>query len=80
MKRSIPKGDKKKKKEVTADIAKLESDLSERQEKELNALQDDVDKGDTTQACVKFSQCGLVVRLQDLQSQVCGFESYQANH
>ncbi|XP_038070453.1 deubiquitinase OTUD6B-like [Patiria miniata] len=40
LKRSIPKGDKKKKKEVTTEIAKLESDLSQRQEEELSSLKE----------------------------------------
>lgn len=35
LKHSVPKGDKKKKKEVTAQIALLEADLDQKQEEEL---------------------------------------------
>lgn len=38
MKHSVPKGDKKKKKEVTAEIAKLEAELDAKQEQELTEL------------------------------------------
>ena len=37
MKYSIPKGDKKKKKEVTLEIAKLEEELNEKHKKELES-------------------------------------------
>ena len=39
MKRSIPKGDKKKKREVTLEIAKLEEELNEKHKKELESLE-----------------------------------------
>ncbi|KAK3603829.1 hypothetical protein CHS0354_042835 [Potamilus streckersoni] len=39
LKRSVPKGDKKKKKEVTEEIAKLEAELDQRQDQELAAFQ-----------------------------------------
>lgn len=38
MKHSVPKGDKKKKKEVTLDIARLEEELKERFKRELEEL------------------------------------------
>ncbi|CAG9814331.1 unnamed protein product [Phaedon cochleariae] len=38
MKKGVPKGDKKKKKEITEEIAKLESDLEVRHQQELNEL------------------------------------------
>jgi len=38
MKHSVPKGDKKKRKEVTLEIAKLEEELSDRHKKELESL------------------------------------------
>ncbi|KAL1491029.1 hypothetical protein ABEB36_011687 [Hypothenemus hampei] len=38
MKRSIPKGDKKKKKEITDEIAQLEKNLAAKHEEELNSL------------------------------------------
>ena len=41
LKHSVPKGDKKKKKEVALEIAKLEEDLSVRHKNELDSLQSD---------------------------------------
>ena len=41
MKHSVPKGDKKKKKEITLEIAKLEEELTIRHKKELDALEND---------------------------------------
>lgn len=38
MKKGIPKGDKKKRKEVTADIARLEQELQERHKEELESI------------------------------------------
>lgn len=38
MKHSVPKGDKRKKKEVTLDIARLEEELKERFKRELEEL------------------------------------------
>eukprot|EP00043_Microstomoeca_roanoka_P009213 m.87771 g.87771 ORF g.87771 m.87771 type:complete len:81 (+) comp14516_c0_seq6:162-404(+) len=39
LKKSAPKGDKKKKKEITAEIALLEAQTAERHEQELKALE-----------------------------------------
>ena len=39
LKKSVPKGDKKKKKEITENIAQLEEDLNTRHKKELDELQ-----------------------------------------
>lgn len=39
MKHSVPKGDKKKKKEITLEIAKLEEELNDRHKKELELLE-----------------------------------------
>ena len=39
MKRGIPKGDKKKKKDVTAEISKLEADLTKKHQEEIDELQ-----------------------------------------
>ena len=39
LKHSVPKGDKKKKKEVALEIAKLEEELTRRHKKELEALE-----------------------------------------
>ena len=38
MKHAVPKGDKKKKKEITLEIAKLEEELNSRHKKELELL------------------------------------------
>ncbi|XP_020623841.1 OTU domain-containing protein 6B-like isoform X2 [Orbicella faveolata] len=42
LKHSVPKGDKKKKKEVALEIAKLEEELTNRQKKELEVLKNDL--------------------------------------
>ena len=42
MKHSVPKGDKKKKKEVALEIAKLEEELTGRHKKELEVLENDL--------------------------------------
>lgn len=44
MKHSVPKGDKKKKKEITLEIAKLEEELTIRHKKEFDALENDSNK------------------------------------
>ncbi|RMX40358.1 hypothetical protein pdam_00017492 [Pocillopora damicornis] len=44
LKHSVPKGDKKKKKEMALEIAKLEEDLSVRHKNELDSLQSDSSK------------------------------------
>lgn len=41
LKHTVPKGDKKKKKEITLEIAKLEEELTNRHKKELEALEND---------------------------------------
>lgn len=41
LKHSVPKGDKKKKKEITLEIAKLEAELEERHKKEINEYNND---------------------------------------
>ena len=41
MKHSVPKGDKKKKKEVTLEITKLEEELNDRHKKELELLENE---------------------------------------
>lgn len=48
LKHSAPKGDKKKKKEVTEEIARLESELSLRQEKELQELRSSLQTNEVT--------------------------------
>ncbi|XP_077982800.1 deubiquitinase OTUD6B-like isoform X1 [Glandiceps talaboti] len=48
MKHTIPKGDKKKKKEVTAEITKLEKDLDLKHEQELNKLKESITTNDVT--------------------------------
>jgi len=40
LKHSVPKGDKKKKKEMTLEIAKLETEIEERHQKEIQEFQD----------------------------------------
>lgn len=41
MKNSVPKNDKKKRKQLTEDIAKLEADLNQKHEEELRQLTSD---------------------------------------
>jgi len=42
LKHSVPKGDKKKKKEIALEIAKLEEELANRHKQELELLQNDL--------------------------------------
>lgn len=44
MKNAVPKNDKKRRKQLTEDIAKLEADLSQRHEEELQQLKSAPDK------------------------------------
>lgn len=43
MKNAVPKNDKKKRKQLTEDIAKLEADLSQKHEEELRQLKSTTD-------------------------------------
>ena len=41
MKKSVPKGDKKRKKEITGEITRLEQELQEKHEQEIKSMDDD---------------------------------------
>ncbi len=57
LKKSVSKGDKKKKKEVTEESAKLEADLDRKHQEEREQLEKD--QGDVEEVIVKVSQTSL---------------------
>lgn len=52
MKNAVPKNDKKKRKQMTEEIAKLEADLSQRHEEEIRQLKSETDT--KVSVCVKM--------------------------
>ncbi|KAJ1919816.1 OTU protein [Mycoemilia scoparia] len=53
LKKSVPKGDKKRKKEVTAEVAKLEAEIKERHAQEVDALKQKLESGSDEKAANK---------------------------
>lgn len=61
MKNAVPKNDKKRRKQLTEDIAKLEEELSQKHEEELRQLSN-------TTITAKVRQCAFCFQLQRVTS------------
>ncbi|XP_070574047.1 deubiquitinase OTUD6B-like [Ptychodera flava] len=64
MKHAVPKGDKKKKKEVTAEIAKLEAELEQKHEQEIKELKESA-VSDTTESDIVSEVNNLTIAATD---------------